>query len=357
MVRPSSRNVTEDELHSYYRELERYSTAPLWIAQRGYPDGEPRSRAVPHVWHWQELRPHLLRAAELVSVEDAERRVLRLLNPALKERLITTHCLFAGLQLVMPGEIAAPHRHTPAALRFIIEGKGGYTTVNGERVPMYPGDLVLTPNWTWHDHWNDTDGPMIWLDGLDIGLVDALEGRFFEPFGEDQQPVTAPLGASVAKYGAGALRPAWEMYEAPHSPLLHYPWQQTRAALERLADMVEGSPYDGIILEYTNPTSGGPVMPTIACYIQLLRPGQHTQAHRHTASAIYHVVEGKGYSIVGGERLEWEDKDVFCVPTWTFHEHVNASTTAPAILFSYTETPVMRALHLYREQAHPQGYV
>lgn len=344
---------TERELLDYYQQLASQNTGPLWTALRGASVIEPKSKAVPHVWRWQTLRPLLFRAGELVSMPDAQRRVLRLLNPGLPERRATTNTLFAGIQLVLPGEVAPSHRHTPAALRFVIEGEGGYTTVNGERIPMYPGDLVLTPNWTWHDHWNNTNKPMVWLDGLDLVLVELLEANFQEPFGEDRQPVTRPLDVSLHKYGAGAFRPAWERHEAPYSPLWHYPWQQTRAALEHLAEMTEGSPYDGVILEYMDPASGGPVMPTIACHIQLLKPGQRTQAHRHTASAIYHVVEGEGYSIVDGQRLNWERKDVFCIPGWTFHEHGNASATEPAILFSYTEAPVLRALQLYREEAYP----
>ena len=228
--------------------------------------------------------------------------------------------------------------------------------MDGERVPMRPGDLVLTPNWTWHDHGNDTDKPMIWLDGLDIPLVNLLEAVFFEPYPEDFQPVAQPAQSSLTKYGAGGLRPTWEKHEASHSPLMLYSWEQSWAALERLAGTVESSPYDGVALEYTNPNSGGPVMPTIACHIQLLRPGERTKAHRHTASAVYHVVEGGGFSVVGGQRLDWEGKDVFCVTGWAFHEHVNASSTAPAVLFSFTDTPVLQSLNLFREQPHPQEY-
>ena len=136
---------------------------------------------------------------------------------------------------------------------------------------------------------------------------------------------------------------------------MHYPWKQTWETLQRLAPEVEGSPFDGVILEYSNPNTGGPVMPTIACHIQMLRPGEATKAHRHTASAIYHVVQGSGRSVVNGETIEWEGKDVFCVPGWNYHEHVNASNTEPAVLFSFTEAPVLKALSLLREQAHPEG--
>ena len=178
-----------------------------------------------------------------------------------------------------------------------------------------------------------------------------LEAGLFEEYGEPTQAFVRGADPSVTKCGAGGLRPAWE--PAPgtrYSPLWHYPWSETRAALEQLATEHEDSPFDGVILEYTNPLTGGPAMPTIACYIQLLHPGQHTQAHRQVCCTNYHVIEGSGYSLVGGRQLDWEDKDVFTVPTWTFHEHVNTGSR-PAFLFSFTDAPVMKALDLYREEA------
>ncbi len=320
----SSIKASEDELKSYYEGLRAQHVTPAWISAG--ITAEPRSKAVPYVWHWRDLRPQAMRAAQLVGTEQAERRVLRLTNPELPG-VSASNTLVANIQIVMPGEIARAHRHSASALRLIIEGQGGYTVVNGERIPMSPGDLVLTPNWTWHDHANDTEAPMIWLDGLDTPLVRMLEAGFYEEYGEESQ--------SVTKYG---------------SPLWHYPWSQARAALERMATEHAGSPFDGVILEYTNPLTGGPTMTTIACYVQMLRPGQHTEAHRHVCCTNYHVIEGSGYSLVGGERLGWEDKDVFTVPTWTLHEHVNTGPR-PAFLFSFSDAPAMKAFDLYREDA------
>jgi gentisate 1,2-dioxygenase len=343
----SSIESSEEELQAYYAELRSQHITPAWTG--GGISFEPKSKAVPYVWHWRDLRPQAIRAAQLVGTEQAERRVLRLTNPGLPG-LSASNTLLANIQIVMPGEIARAHRHSASALRFIIEGKGGYTVVNGDRIPMYPGDLVLTPNWTWHDHANDTDQPMIWLDGLDIPLLRMLEANFFEEYNEQRQRVCEGADPSVAKYGSGGLKPAWDVAPATtYSPMWHYPMSQARAALERLAAETGGSPFDGVIFEYTNPATGGPTMPTIACYIQMLRPGQHTQAHRHVCCTNYHVVEGSGYSMVGGEKLLWEDKDMFTVPTWTFHEHVNTGARA-AFLFSFTDAPVMKWLDLYREQ-------
>ena len=351
----SGSTASPETLESFYAGLPELALAPLWTVQEEALVSEPVSQAAAHHWRWRDLRPQALRAGELIGTADAERRVLMLLNPGLNGRIATSNTLFSGLQIVMPGEAARAHRHTPAALRFIIDSQGGSTTVNGDRITMLPGDLVLTPNWTWHDHANDTDEPIIWLDGLDIPLVRMLEAVYYEPYPEDVQPVTEPHDSSLARYGAGALRPVWERPETAYSPLMHYPWAQTWAALQRLAPQVDGSPFDGVIMEYTNPNTGGPVMPTIACHIQLLRPGEATQAHRHTAAAIYHVVQGRGRSVVRGQAIDWEDKDVFVAPGWAWHEHANASDSEPAVLFSFTEAPVLQSLSLHREQPHPNG--
>jgi gentisate 1,2-dioxygenase len=323
MLQVSDIQSSQEELEEYYAQLQAQHVTPAWIG--GGITVEPQSQAVPYLWHWRDLRPQAMRAAELVGTAQAERRVLRLSNPNLSG--IASNTLVANIQIVMPGEIARAHRHSGAALRLIIEGQGGYTVVNGERVPMSPGDLVLTPNWSWHDHANDTDAPMIWLDGLDTPLVRMLEAGFYEEYHQERQEVAAPVNASE-----------W-----------HYPISEMRAALQRLAAATTG---DEIILEYINRRRGGPVMPTIACHMQLLRPGEKTQARRRVCCTNYHVVEGAGYSVVADQRLDWEDKDVFTVPTWTFYEHVN-SGDRPAFLFSFSDAPVMKALSLYRDQTRP----
>ena len=180
---------SEQELQDYYTQLSAQHVTPAWIS--GGISVEPRSKAVPYLWRWRDLRPQAMRAAELVGTQQAERRVLRLTNPELPG-VSASNTLVANIQIVMPGEIARAHRHSGAALRLIIEGGGGYTVVNGERVPMYPGDLVLTPNWTWHDHANDTDAPMIWLDGLDTPLVRMLEAGFYEEYHQERQDPARP---------------------------------------------------------------------------------------------------------------------------------------------------------------------
>ena len=326
MLELSDIQASPEELEDYYAQLRAQHVTPAWIG--GGISLEPRSEAVPFVWHWRDLRPQAVRAAELVGTAQAERRVLRLTNPKLPG--IASNTLVANIQIVMPGEIARAHRHSGAALRLIIEGRGGYTVVNGERVPMSPGDLVLTPNWSWHDHANDTDAPMIWLDGLDTPLVRMLEAGFYEEYDKERQDVGAAVNASQ-----------W-----------HYPMSEMRAALQRLTATKTGNGGEEIILEYINRRTGGPVMSTIACHMQLLRPGERTRARRGVCCTNYHVVEGAGYSVVGDQRLDWEDKDVFAVPTWTFCEHVNSGDRS-AFLFSFSDAPVMKALSLYRDQTRP----
>ncbi|MEK7215949.1 MAG: cupin domain-containing protein [Chloroflexota bacterium] len=323
---------------------------PKVLAQQNFMPIEPRSKAIPHLWEWRDTRAEALHMG--ATVHNTERRVVRLANPALEPRVATTNTLFAGVQIVMPGEIARAHRHTQSALRFVIESTGGYTNVNGDCIPMLPGDLVLTPNWNWHDHANTTDLPMIWLDGLDTPLVGMLEAEFYEEYPENAQPVGEARDTGLTKFGGRGLVPRWEEHRTSHSPLLHYPWDDARATLQRLASTAQASATDGVILEYVNPVTGGPVMPTIACHVQMLRPGEHTAAHRHVSSTIYHVVEGSGTSVVNGKRLEWGEKDVFCVPMWASHEHLN-TTKQPSLLFSFTDTPLFQRLDLYREEARP----
>src|SRR6202165_2681466 len=193
MLELSDIQSSQEELQDYYAQLRAQHVTPAWIG--GGISIEPQSKAVPYLWHWRDLRPQARRAAELVGTQQAERRVLRLTNPKLSG--VASNTLVANIQIVMPGEVARAHRHSGAALRFIIEGRGGYTVVNGERVPMFPGDLVLTPNWTWHDHANDTDAPMIWLDGLDTPLVRMLEAGFFEGDHQERQELASAGTASA----------------------------------------------------------------------------------------------------------------------------------------------------------------
>ncbi len=332
-----------------YAEIKELGVAPLWQYYGNLFPPEPKSKAVPFLWRYAALRPYLLHFTQTLSLQEAERRVLMLVNPGLTEPPATVNSLYAGIQVIVPGETAKAHRHSSAAFRFIIEGKGAYTTVNGERVHMHPGDLLLTPGWHWHDHEHEGEGPMLWLDGLDYPLVNKLEAGFFELYNERQQEITQPDDFSSRQFLHGRLTPAWLRPQGQNSPVGNYLWTETEKAFAGIADLATGSQIEGIVLEYTNPWTGGPVMPTIGCRISRLIPGFHGQAHRHTPSTIYHVVRGEGVTVVDGVLLEWGQHDVFAVPGWTTYEHINSSSSQDAILFAFTDEPVLRSLGLYRE--------
>lgn len=341
-----------ENAQAFSKELHRHHLVPLWDVATTLLPKQPKSRIVPYLWRWDTLLPLIQRSGDVVPLSrGAERRVLGFVNPGLPERFGATHTLWGAYQYLLPREVAPAHRHSPGAIRFVVQGDGAFTTVEGDKLIMSRGDLVLTPPWTWHDHGNESDEPMIWFDGLDLPLVTEMEATFYEPFSKDQQPIARPVGDSERRFGLGQLRPTWQRGSSSSSPLMNYKWPATEEALRRLAT-VDASPYDDVAMEYINPHTGGPVMPTIACVIQLIRPGVSTQAHRHTGSAVYLAFEGRGSSVIDGQRFDWTKGDVFVVPSWAWHEH--ASVDGEAILFSVHDTPVMQALGLYREQAYAE---
>jgi gentisate 1,2-dioxygenase len=333
------------ERQQFYAELEGQQMGPLWAVLGRTLTAQPPRREVPHLWSWRTVRPQLLRSGALVTTAEAERRVLMFLNPSNPARIGATATLYAAMQLILPGESARAHRHSPAALRFIVEGSGAYTCVDGEKVSMVPGDLVLTPPMVWHDHGNEGNEPVIWLDGLDIPLLLSLQCMFFEEFAGATQPVVMPQGRSERLQGR-CLFPAGGGDAAapplPYSPIWRYAWSDAREALECLRRSTPADPCDGYLLRYANPATGGEVLATLGCRLQLLERGTHTRARRQTASFVYHVAEGRGYSLLDGVHFDWEQGDTFAVPIWCWHEHV--APDADAVLFSYTDLPVLKAL-------------
>jgi gentisate 1,2-dioxygenase len=347
-----SSTMATDALPEFVGAVERAHLDAPWTGPG--MSHEPRSRVRPFRWRWAAIEPLIRRTGELVTPDrGVERRILRLANPGVLGKT-ATHTLSTAVQLLLPGECAPAHRHSPAAIRFIMQGHGAYTTVEGEKCPMEPGDLVLTPSWTWHDHGSESSGPVIWMDGLDIPLIRSLETMFYEAFPDDRQSVSKALGDSVRRYGAGGLKPAWAKPRPDLPPLVHYTWEHTYAALQQLAT-VDASPFDGVAMEYINPATGGSALRTIGCWIQMLRPEVHTRAHRQTSSAVYYVFAGQGFSVIEGERFDWNQGDFFVVPPWVWHEHINTGE-AEALLFSIQDVPVFEALGLYREEAYtPNG--
>ena len=308
----------------------------------------PEPSAIPYMWKSSLIEALVRESGEVVPVGE-ERRALQLFNPGMAGRWATTNTMIAAVQLLLPGEVARAHRHTPTAIRFIMEGDGAYTAVDGERVYMAPGDLILTPSWAWHDHGNETGRPVVWMDGLDSPLVQALNAMFFQFYDQPQVPACKPRNASVQLHGHASLHPTWVKDRPRSSPLLLYSWETTSSSLASLRG-VAGDPYDGVALEYTHPMTGGSLLPTMACWIQMLRPRERTRAHRHTGSAVYYVAQGTGETIIDGRRFAWSKGDIVVLPSWALHEHANVSAADDAMLFSIQDRPVLEALGLYREE-------
>ncbi len=340
------------ELVKYYQDLTQFEAGALWTVANKIEPWEPKSESVPVVWRYRDLRDYVLRSVDLVSPEKAGRRVIYLNNPGRQEVSAAVGWLYSGLQVMKPGEAASAHAHSSSALRFIMEGRGAYTIVDGHKMTLGANDFVLTPNGCWHEHGVEADGlPCIWQDGLDIPLVNALEAGFYAVHPDLTQAITHPVNDAVGIWGGRGLKPTLHDWQKPYSPLLKYEWEPTYEALSAYAKVTDGSPFDGVIMDYINPLTGGPVMATIGASMQMLRPGEHTKAHRHTGSIIYQCAKGEGYSIINGKRFDWRERDIFCVPSWMFHEHVNGSSSDDACLFSFHDLPVMRALNLYRAEA------
>jgi len=333
------------DLEAYRAELRAAGLDAPWTEPG--PLIRPKASAVQaRLWRWTEIEPLVRRSAEFMSPgRGAERRIVRLDNPGVPERT-STHTISTAVQYILPGEVAPAHRHTPNAVRFMLQGHGAYTTVEGDKCVMEPGDLVLTPSMTWHDHGNEGTEPAMWIDGLDSPVVRYLENLAMDTYPEERQPVAAVPGVSERRYGAPGLRPATVESGTATGQLLHYRWEATHAALLRQREL-PASPYDDVMLEYVNPSTGRSVLPTLGCYIQMLRPGIRTRSHRETSSAVYHVVAGAGHSVIDGRRFDWTRGDFFAVPPRARHEHAGDGDD-PAILFSFQDVPLLTALGLYR---------
>jgi gentisate 1,2-dioxygenase len=333
------------ERQAFYDKIAPANLAPLWERLHNMVTAEPQPQCLPTLWRYRDVRPYLMQSGSLITAQEATRRVLMLMNPGLGGQASITGSLFAGLQLIMPGEVAPAHRHTQSALRFIIEGHGAYTAVDGERTLMEPGDFVITPSWTWHDHGNDTDQPMVWLDGLDIQIVNLLNASFAEGYPDDTQPIARPEGDSFARYGNNLLPVDWKP-EVKTSPVFNYPYARTREALEALTKNGPPDPYHGHKLRYVNPASGEAAMPTIATFVQLLPAGFASQPYRATDGTVFVCVEGAGETRIGDTVLPWEQHDIFVVPSWAPHTH---HAKAEAVLFSFSDRVVQEKLGLWRE--------
>ncbi len=331
------------DLAGFSRDIRTRHLAPLWERTMRM---QPGSACVPAHWRYADTRPLLARATELITTRDAERRVLVLENPALRGSYQVTQSLFCGLQIILPGEIAPSHRHTPNALRFIIEGEGAYTAVDGERTPMSPGDFVLTPNWMWHDHGNLGAEPVVWLDGLDTPIAQLFGAIFRENHPLESQPVARAAGDAAARYGANLLPVDYRPADT-RTPLLRYPYARTREALEQLAKSAPPHGAHGYKMRYVNPATGGHAFPTMAAFMQLLPKGFDGHGYRGTDGAIVTVVEGNGTAHVGDENFAFAPHDVFVAPPWTT---LRFTTETDCVLFSFSDRAAQEALGFWREQ-------
>jgi gentisate 1,2-dioxygenase len=339
------------ERRAFYDKIDKKNLAALWLSLEDLVTPEPRSACRPACWRFDDIREYMLEAGALISAKEADRRVLVLENPGLRGQSKITTALYAGVQLVMPAEIAPAHRHTQSALRFILEGEGAYTAVNGERTLMHEGDFIITPPWAWHDHGNPSPDPVFWLDGLDIPVLQMLDASFAEHLDVDEQPITRPVGDSDARYGHNLL-PVDHKGSGGTSPVFNYPYARTRETLERLRRSAAWDACHGLKMRYTNPITGNHAMATMATFIQLLPRDFATTAYRSTDATVFVPIEGSGRSVISsrsGEEVvvQWSKRDIFVVPSWHYLRH--EAFGSDAVIFSYSDRPIQEALHLFRE--------
>jgi gentisate 1,2-dioxygenase len=330
---------------AYYDKISKHDMAPLWEKLKDLVPREPATKVVPALWRFKEAKALVMEASDLITAKEAERRVLVLENPGLRGQSRITQTLFAGLQLIMPGEIAPAHRHTASAIRFIIDGEGAYTAVEGEKTIMSPGDFVLTPNWAPHDHGNTSNKPMIWLDVLDMPTINFFETGFSEHFATETQPTGRQDGDSLEFYGSGVL-PDGAPVHLKRSPVINYTYARTRPILERMKKAGDVDKRHGARVRYANPITGGWALPTMGAHLALLPNGFKGEDYRSTDGTIFVCVEGEGTTRIDGRDFEWTQGDVFVVPPWKPYSHRAAKE---AVLFSISDRPAQESLGIWRE--------
>jgi gentisate 1,2-dioxygenase len=350
------RVLTGDERTAeLYAAMGKVNIQALWTQAGDLMPGQPRPSAVPWLWRWDTVLALAAEAGEAIPVErGGERRALALANPGLGGLPFATPTLWGAMQYLNAGESAPAHRHTASAIRFVLQGQGVWTTVNGEPCPMSRGDLVLTPSMTWHEHHSGADDPMVWFDGLDLPLVNTLNAGFFEPAGRDYLDTgrDAPVQArSAALYGHPGLLPSVRPDTDRHSPLMVYRWAHTARALTELA-AATGEP--DVEMRFVDPVHGGDALPTMRCAVRRLAAGRRTATTRTVGSCIILVFSGHGQTVIDGLSYGWGPGDTLAVPSWCAVDHEAAET---AQLFVLSDAPVIEALRLERSEvlAEPQA--
>jgi gentisate 1,2-dioxygenase len=342
-MKPQASPVREE----FYRRLAKKNSAPLWEVLAKVVPPTPTTPFIPAIWKYDEMRPLVMESGNLITAQEAERRVLILENPGAPGLAQITGTLYAGLQLVLPGEVAPSHRHRASALRYVIESEGGYTAVDGEKLTMRPGDFIVTPSWEYHDHGNNTNGPVIWMDVLDLPLINLMGTSFAEHHPQETQELTKTEGDTMARYGAN-LFPYEYKSKGVHSPLLNYSYDHCREALIQFSKHADLDACHGFKMQHINPATGGSAMKTIGTFLQMLPKGFSGKAYRGTDATVYFAVEGRGTSTIGDQPFAWGPRDVFVVPSWYPVSH---HASEDAVLFSASDRPIQKMLGLWREDA------
>src|SRR5215510_734518 len=346
---PDPKHNIDAMREAFYERIAKRDMAPLWKVMKNVVTKEPVTRCVPHVWHYDDVKSLVMESGGLITAEEALRRVLILENPALRGESRATNTLFAGIQMILPGEVAPAHRHVSSAIRFVLDGEGAYTAVEGEKAFMSPGDFVITANWAPHDHGNTSDKPMLWLDVLDFPQVNFFETSFAEQFKEATQPTSRGDGDSLAFYGSGVL-PDGAPVQLNRSPVINYTYKRTRPIIERMMKAGDIDKRHGARVRYANPINGGPVLPTMGANLALFPKGFKGEKYRATDGTIFVCAEGEGATTVDGKALEWGPNDVFVVPPWKHYSH---RASKESVLFSISDRPAQEALGIWREDTGP----
>lgn len=360
-------NNREAALGALYDDVFAANMFPFWATSTDVAHDEVKQlmdtkRAVPFLWRYRDqIEPLLRRSAELVTMDDSERRSLVLINPGLAPTRATVSTLYTAYRLNDPNEVMPPHRHSPNAIRFGLTGEMNFTGVEGEDITFGPGDLVLTPHDTWHNHGNTGDEPAVNLSVLDLPLVEVLNAIYFDHDYKElkdgklvkakQQSARFPSDYSARIYETGGYTPRFVSHHrgtGAASPMYLYRWAPMREMLDKHQDW-DGDPYEALMVEYTDPTTGGPVYKTTTFFAQMLRPGEKTRPLKQTASLLVAPFEGSGYSIIGDQRFDWAPFDTLAVPGGQWCQHVNGSATDPAVLFVASDEPTLKKLGFYKK--------
>jgi gentisate 1,2-dioxygenase len=337
----------EDLPAEYVADLKAQNLVPLWPSLRALlPPNIPRVNTRATHWSYKAIKPLLLKAGELTPIEKAERRVLVLANPGHGlDKMQASAAMYLGMQLLLPGEWAPSHRHTPNAVRMVVEGKGAWTNVDGEKCMMQRGDLILTPTGLWHEHGHDGNAPVIWLDVLDLPLVYYMEASYHVNGG--RQTIKQSNGEKI--YARGGVAPTALFERSSKSyPMLRYPWADVRASLVSLA--TEQPNLADVQVTYINPETGGDAENILGFYAMMLRPGQTLKLPVRSPAVVFHVIEGGATVQVEQQCFNLVEADTCCAPGFTSVALTNASSTEPAFLFLADETPLHKKLGVFESR-------